>query len=317
MLGYTAPKDVVGDRQGSRPTKLSSNTMASLLFMVSGIGLDVLKDSGKFPCSVCRSGVGRNSIECSSCGLWVHKRCSGITGRLASDPSYVCPRCRGLSRPIDGRPTSGIDVDGELLEVVPTFAYLGDNLSAGGGCDSAIAWRCCVAWGKFRKLLPVLTSKYVSPKIRGDVYSACVCSAMLHGGETWVPNVVDLQRLRRNDRSMIRMICRTKISDNVTSDQLLQKLGLCDIACVLQSRRLRWAGHVMRASTCIHNVTKIEVPGRKGRGRPKKTWAQCTKLDMRECGLTDVDPHDRLLWRKGTRLRLVPPTSAIGTRTAP
>jgi len=33
-------------------------------FLISGIGLDVLKDSGMLPCSVCHSGVGNNSIEC-------------------------------------------------------------------------------------------------------------------------------------------------------------------------------------------------------------------------------------------------------------
>ena len=33
----------------------------------------------------------------------------------------------------------------------------------GRGCDSANAARCCVAWKKFRKLLPVLTTGHLSP----------------------------------------------------------------------------------------------------------------------------------------------------------
>ena len=36
-------------------------------FMVSGPGLDLLRDSGVFPCAVCRSGDGVNSIQCSQC----------------------------------------------------------------------------------------------------------------------------------------------------------------------------------------------------------------------------------------------------------
>ena len=78
-------------------------------------------------------------------------------------------------------------VDGSKLEVVASFCYLGDMLDAGGGCDAAIAARCCMAWGKFRKLLPVLTTRHLSPKIRGKIYSACVRSAMLYGCETWSP----------------------------------------------------------------------------------------------------------------------------------
>ena len=192
--------------------------MKKTKFLVSGLGLDVLKDSGKFPCAVCRSGVGNNSILCSQCNLWVHKRCSGIKGRIAADPNYICPRCRDSARPIDGRPISQVDVDGTLLDVDATFCYVGDMLSAAGGCDNAIAARCCVAWGKFRKLLPVLTTRHLTPKIRGKVYTTCVRTAMLHGSETWGPNASDLQRLRRNDRAMIRWICGVGVRDETSSE---------------------------------------------------------------------------------------------------
>ena len=41
-----------------------------------------VEDSGKWPCAKCRKGVGVNSIACTSCGNWVHKRCSGVKGSL-------------------------------------------------------------------------------------------------------------------------------------------------------------------------------------------------------------------------------------------
>ena len=33
---------------------------------------------GKFPCAVCRKGIGSNSILSQFCRCRVHKRCSGI-----------------------------------------------------------------------------------------------------------------------------------------------------------------------------------------------------------------------------------------------
>ena len=162
--------------------------------MISGLGLDVLKDSGKYPCAVCRSGVGANSIECSHCKLWVHKKCSGISGSLTADPGYTCPRCRGDARPIDGRPITVVEVDGTNLDVESSFCYLGDMMCAGGGCERAIAARCCAAWGKFRRILPLLANRHISLKTRGKMYTACVRSTMLHGSETWAPNCSDLQR---------------------------------------------------------------------------------------------------------------------------
>ena len=44
--------------------------------MICGTGLDLLQSSDEFPCAVCRTGVGCNSIFCNGCKHWVHKTCS-------------------------------------------------------------------------------------------------------------------------------------------------------------------------------------------------------------------------------------------------
>ena len=98
------------------------------------------------------------------------------------------------------------------MKVVSEFIYLGDMLSSGGGCTQAIIARSRVAWGKFKKLLPILTNKHLSLESRGRVFDACVRSALLHGSETWAPTAPDVQRLQRADRAMVRWICRLKLS---------------------------------------------------------------------------------------------------------
>ena len=57
--------------------------------MICGTGLDLLQSSGEYPCAVCRTGVGNNSIYCNGCKLWVHKKCSGLQ-RLTPNPDYRC-----------------------------------------------------------------------------------------------------------------------------------------------------------------------------------------------------------------------------------
>ena len=140
-------------------------------------GHDVLKESGKYPC-----GVGNNSIHCSRCTLCVHKNCSGITKRLVADSNHICPRCKGESLPIDGQTVTEVDVNSNMLHAEAPFCYVGDMLCPGGGWDSVIAARCCGAWGKFRKLLPVLTTRHLSPRIHGEVYKTCVFLANIYHG---------------------------------------------------------------------------------------------------------------------------------------
>ena len=45
--------------------------------MICGTGLDLMQSSGKFPCTICHTGAGSNSIFCNGCTHWVHKKCIG------------------------------------------------------------------------------------------------------------------------------------------------------------------------------------------------------------------------------------------------
>ena len=123
--------------------------------MIYGTGLDLLQSSGEFPCAVCRTGVGSNSIFCKGCKHWVQKKCSGLK-RLTEDPDYRCTRCQGTTRPKNGRPQREVQVRSDKLEAVASFCYLGDMLSAAGGCELSTTTRVKTAWKRFKELKPVL-----------------------------------------------------------------------------------------------------------------------------------------------------------------
>ena len=84
----------------------------------------------------------------------------------------------GNAHPIDGRPQGEVQVEPDKLEVVASFCYLRDMRSAGGGCEMTVTTCVKTAWKKFRELLPVLTSRHLSYKTRGHVYSSNMRSAM-------------------------------------------------------------------------------------------------------------------------------------------
>ena len=130
---------------------------------------------------------------------------------------------------------------------------------------------------------------------------------MLHGGETWAPKVEDLQRLRRNDRAMIRMMCRVRLGDEIRSNALLARLGLEDISSSLGTRRLRWYGHVSRSDpeSGIQVTFNFKPAGSRSVGRPRTAWNDCVKKDICKRGLSDTDPNDRAAWRCGVYGRLL------------
>ena len=73
------------------------------------------------------------------------------------------------------------------------------------------------------------------------------------------------------------------LADKIPTAVHHQKLDLDEITAVLRTRRLRWYGHVQRATSCINSITRLELPGTRDRGRPRKTWSACVKNDMTTC----------------------------------
>ena len=187
----------------------------------------------------------------------------------------------GNARPIDGRPQSEVQVGPDKLEVVASFCYLLDMLSAGGGCEITVTTRVKTAWKKFMELLPVLISRHLSYKTRRHVYSTCVPSAMRHASETWPLTKTNLQR---NDRAMIRQISSIKPEDvtMVRSSELLAKLELEDFDLILRERRLRWFGYVERFSGAVRTACDIQIECRPEAGRPKLTWKKLMEKDCPE-----------------------------------
>ena len=186
----------------------------------------------------------------------MHKKSSGIKGHLLPDSVFRCARCLGTARAIDERQSLEVEYGNKKLEVVSEFCYIGDMLSAGGGCELAAITRCKCAWGKFRQLLPLLTNRQVPLLTRGKVYSSCVRSLMLHAAETWAMKADTLNRLRRNDRAMIRWICNVKAKDEVSLDSLLTKLGIQNLDVVRRTSRLRWFWTHPHTQTHTHTGPK-------------------------------------------------------------
>ena len=65
---------------------------------------------------------------------------------------------------------------------------------------------------------------------------------MLDAAETPAVTSATLNRLRRNDRAMIRWICNVKAKDEVSLDSLLSKLGIQDLDIMVRTSRMRWFG---------------------------------------------------------------------------
>jgi len=204
--------------------------------------------------------------------------------------------CRGCLNPVTSAVRTGVDIEATAkLELVDKFCYLGDMLSVDGDADAAGEARIKIGWNKFRQLVPLLTNKDLSLITRGRLYSSCVRSGMLHRSKTWPIRKENVVALQRAEMRMVRWICSVKLKDRLPSKELREKLGVDDIALVLQQNRLHWYGHMLQKDDddWVKKYMEHEVEGSRPRGKPKKTWKEIVHEDCQARKLSKEDAMDR------------------------
>ena len=215
------------NRLAARKTSLEScglhvNVNKTKILVSSAKHTKISARNPKYPCGVCTFGVGGNSILCTSCDLWVHNKCSGITDHLTDNRNSECHKCSSEIVPAAIAAFKEVNFENDSFHVESTFKYLGDTIGQCGGCSDAVSTQ------SFRQLLPILTNRAIQTKLRGIVFNMCVRKVFFYSSETW-PVVTDVQRLVTGDSAMIRWICGVSLKDRIPTTDLLLRLGLSSI----------------------------------------------------------------------------------------
>src|SRR6184192_11591 len=107
--------------------------------------------------------------------------------------------------------------------------------------------------------------------------------------------VDDMQRLVRTKNNMVRWMSGVTLKDRRSTEELRRGLGIVGVDRVVRRGRLRWFWHVecKEADDWVSKCRNLEVVGGAKKGRGRKTWMECVKKDMKECGLKKEEAHNR------------------------
>ena len=203
----------------------------------------------------------------------------------------------------------------DTIEQVSSFSYLGCIISEDGKLDKEIDSRIAKANAVSCQLRNTLFSKKeVSTKTKLSVHRAIFRPIITYGSESWVDTNSIIQKLEVADMRVLRMISGIRRwdqwQDNISNDDIRDKLGVIDIDEAARQSRLRWWGHVQRMGDdrLPKQILESCVGGKRGRGRPRRRWEDSVgnDLDVRDIGWEEARDlvGDRGRWRRVVKGRV-------------
>ncbi|KAG2609769.1 hypothetical protein PVAP13_4KG087333 [Panicum virgatum] len=123
---------------------------------------------------------------------------------------------------------------------------------------------------------------------------------MLYGAECWPTKRRHVQQLSVAEMRMLRWFCGHTRRDRVRNEVIRDRVGVAPIEEKLIQHRLRWFGYVQRRplEVPVRNGVLERVDNvKRGRGRPKLTWDESVKRDIKDWNISKEIALDRSAWR--------------------
>ena len=92
------------------------------------------------------------------------------------------------------------------------------------------------------------------------------------------------------EMTMLRWMCGKTRKDRIRNEHFRKHLGVAIIGDKIRETRLRWFGHVQCRPARKSLAMKVDGLPR-GRGKPKRTWMEVVKIDLKKCNLSENLAH--------------------------
>ncbi|VDP02214.1 unnamed protein product [Schistosoma margrebowiei] len=199
--------------------------------------------------------------------------------------------------------TDPITIDGEDLEDVKTFTYLGSIIDEQSGSDADGKTRIGKAREAYLQLRNIWNSKQLSTNTKVRIFNTNVKTVLLYGAETWRTTKAIIQKIQVFINSCLRKILQIRRPETISNNVLWERTNQIPAEEEIRKKRWKWVGHTLRKATnCVTRQALTWNPqGQRKRGRPKNTLRREMKIDMKEMNKNwmklEKEAHDRVGWR--------------------
>ncbi|VDO66887.1 unnamed protein product [Schistosoma curassoni] len=142
--------------------------------------------------------------------------------------------------------TKPITLDGETLEDVESFTYLGSIVNECGGSDADVKVRIGKARAVLLQLNNIWNSKQLSTSIKVTIFNTNFKAVLLYGAETWRTKTTTIKKVQVFINNCLRKILNIHWPDTISNSLLWERTNQLRAEEEIKKRRWKWIGHTLR-----------------------------------------------------------------------
>lgn len=160
-----------------------------------------------------------------------------------------------------------LEIEGEELERVNTFVYLGSTVTDGGGTLEDVKNRISKANAAFIQLGSIWKTKFISTRTKLNIFKTNVKAVLLYGSETWLADEAIRHKLQTFINRCLRKNLRIFWPLEIRNEALWDLAGEEPVERQILKRKWRWIGHTLQKP-----VDSIETGVRLEPARAAEGW---------------------------------------------
>ena len=171
-------------------------------------------------------------------------------------------------------PTTSWQTNGETVETVTDFIFLGSKITAGDDCSQEIK-RCLLLGRKVTTNLgSILKSRDITLLTKVCLVKAMILAVVMYGCESWTIKKAEYQRIDAFELWCWRRLLRVPWSVRRSNQPILKEISPgCSLEGLMLKLKLQYFDHLMRRGDSSEKTLMLgKIEGRKRRGQQRMRW---------------------------------------------